>query len=226
MTTLPSSQLLRLPPEVLVRVASYLSVDDVSRFSQTCHPLHRSLGLTRLAHVRVLAATIAPWIGSIAHGDRQQQWRKIPPLVLPKQQHRLRRIMFRCRWSDQGWGNRKGRLYIRAFPSSMQVAPRHLYPGHGGRLVCDSPTDAEHHESTLRLSFEPREDEVYYLYYKVGGGGCHTLHVHDATLGVILWDYPDKRLSKQIRESHNNNNNTQLGLPEDDQAGSGTHEQT
>jgi hypothetical protein len=117
---------------------------------------------------------------------------------------------------------------ILAFPSSMQVAPRHLEPGHGGHLVCGSPTDAEHHESTLRLSFEPREDEVYYLYYKVGGGGCHTLHVHDATLGVILWDYPDKRLSKQIRESHNNNNNnnTQLGLPEVDHAGSGTHEQT
>jgi hypothetical protein len=222
--TLPSSHLTLLPPEVLVRVASYLSVDDVSRFSQTCRPLHRSLGLTRLDPVRVLPATIAPWIGSYTNGDRQKQWRKIPPLVLPQQQHRLRRIMFRCRWSDQGWGYRKGRLYILAFPSSMQVAPRHLEPGYGGRLVCGSPTDAEHHQSTLRLSFEPREDEVYYLYYKVGGGGGHTLHVHDATLGVILWDYPDKRLSKQIRESHNNN--TQLGLPEVDHAGSGTHEQT
>jgi hypothetical protein len=60
-----------------------------------------------------------------------------------------------------------------------------------GRLVVTSPI-VEHHEMQLSLSFQPRADEIYHLWYSVGGGGGHELFVENLVVYSLIHDNEKK----------------------------------
>ena len=75
-----------------------------------------------------------------------------------------------CSWSDQGWGNQKGRLFARASGVSEW------------KPLTDTP--APHSLEVLTVVLEPgpkvAEGGKIELGFRVGGGGGHALHVRDA----------------------------------------------
>jgi hypothetical protein len=95
---------------------------------------------------------------------------------------------FRFAWNDQGWGNRKGRLYVALIRDGTAVAWKCLQKG-----------VAPHHEE--KLSIHITDDDVcteslpgdqLAIYFHVGGGGGHELFVKDFDVfidygsGVVL----------------------------------------
>jgi len=91
------------------------------------------------------------------------------PTLYPGQAH-----MIECVWQDQGWGNRKGQLAILTHSASTDGYSENKFSA--GRIVASSPT-AGHLPSKLRLNFTPAAGATYHLFYKVGGGGGHSLQV-------------------------------------------------
>lgn len=85
----------------------------------------------------------------------------------------LQSISFR--WRDQGWGNRKGQLFLDLLsPKGDLKASKDLVPDaaehHWTRVVLEVDE-----EDPIQQQARPRDK--YSLRYKVGGGGGHELHV-------------------------------------------------
>eukprot|EP00919_Chromeraceae_sp_WS-2016_P018258 GHVR01043402.1.p1 GENE.GHVR01043402.1~~GHVR01043402.1.p1 ORF type:complete len:226 (+),score=46.91 GHVR01043402.1:86-763(+) len=102
--------------------------------------------------------------------------------------HPIRRITFAMTWVDQGWGHNKGGLLI---SSALPGSPRLDLFG-----VCD-------HASSHRTKTLTRYDEGsellsetgghLCLYYRVGGGGGHSLRVSDIDVTVELFRWYELR---------------------------------
>lgn len=97
-------------------------------------------------------------------------------------------------WVDQGWGNRKGRLFLRLIPSSPATAVTSIEEElsqereDGHRQL--TPDHAEHEWTRVVIVVYPedplrrlaRAGDRYCLSYVVGGGGGHVLHARGITL--------------------------------------------
>ena len=62
------------------------------------------------------------------------------------------------------------------------IAPGHAAgdsQGHPPCVVVHAPTDAPHSSSNLTLKFHPKAGAQYALWYRVGGGGGHSLTISD-----------------------------------------------
>ena len=95
-------------------------------------------------------------------------------------------MILTCDWKDQGWGNRKGKMFLVAQdkPNGDNITPNHLasMPFMGGRIIWESPTKAEHRTTSLTVSFSPQPNEVYQLWHRIGGGGGHSIHIRNIKL--------------------------------------------
>lgn len=96
-------------------------------------------------------------------------------------------------WKDQGWGNRKGALFLRLVPSSPieVISPEGDFSQEqedGHRQLM--PDNAEHEWIRVMLRVYPedplrrlaRPGDRYCLSYVVGGGGGHVLQATGFTL--------------------------------------------
>ena len=116
--------------------------------------------------------------------------------------------VLRFRWRDQGWGNRKGGLYIVASTTQQQnnaaaaadAAP--LAPFRGGRVVCETADMAPHAITHGELTFVPRESENYTLWYRCGAGGGHQLHLEDCTLRLFIFDDAERHWARNYQRLH------------------------
>ena len=170
-----------LPVELQKNLVTFLNHRDASRFSRCSKHIHANLSLSffSLSVPLILNAT---WHGDVENGDIPKLVRSLPlPFC-----NRVHSVIIRARWVDQGWGNRKGQVYI--------IAKRSNQPN---RIVFES-TIAEHDETDLRLYFNPIESETYHIFQKSGGGGGHLLNVKDMTAHLVIFDISDKRIARNF----------------------------
>ena len=99
-------------------------------------------------------------------------WMEIPLLL----QEKIHSMRLNANWRDQGWGNRKGEVFI---------TTTSITPFRQDDIVVKSGI-AEHRSRQLYLEFKPQPGKKYYLMYKVGGGGGHSLHVSDVNLTFMI----------------------------------------
>eukprot|EP00555_Chaetoceros_dichaeta_P009764 CAMPEP_0198254274 /NCGR_PEP_ID=MMETSP1447-20131203/4599_1 /TAXON_ID=420782 /ORGANISM="Chaetoceros dichaeta, Strain CCMP1751" /LENGTH=197 /DNA_ID=CAMNT_0043940257 /DNA_START=270 /DNA_END=863 /DNA_ORIENTATION=+ len=110
-------------------------------------------------------------------------WAEIP--VIFKNKHPS--VIFQCKWKDQGWGNRKGSLRITEELTEEEQINWNQNPNRD--IVASSRRNpAPHEETSLYLNFEAKQDKKYYIWYSVGGGGGHSLHVDDICIKEIIYD--------------------------------------
>lgn len=173
--------IINLPAELKRRTACYLSPYDALRLSETCKNLHVSLSLRLLRDSRQLFIR-QRFMPNATNGDGVFPWIRIPCLS-----RRVHSITVTFRWRDQGWGNRKGQVFIVGSPRLAQPDPS--LPFHGGRVVCASP-QAPHQEEECKLTFltSSMEGETYQMWYRVGGGGGHQLQLMDGKLHTVIFD--------------------------------------
>lgn len=210
--------ILNLPAELKRRTASFLSPQDALRLSESCKNLHSSLSLRLLrdSHTLFTRRTID---GAYYTGDREHPFAWIPRLS-----RRVHSISITFRWRDQGWGNRKGRVWIIGRPSDGRPAANDKR-FHGGRIVCESPL-APHDVSAQKLSFLTLEGEIYQMWYRAGAGGGHQLMLLDGRLQTVIFDDQEGNISRNYgilrtfgavardEDSRNNTSNNNRNAPQ------------
>jgi len=115
------------------------------------------------------------WSGPRSTGHEERIWFRFMPLILGDD--RVHTIQFKCQFKDQGWGNRKGKLYVREDknPSNFQ-----------GEVVAQTPI-AEHHKMNVTLEFQPKTGKNYTMCFVVGGGGGHELFVYNPCILTLVY---------------------------------------
>eukprot|EP00978_Attheya_sp_CCMP212_P016768 scaffold44207_cov50-Attheya_sp.AAC.1 len=101
------SSILKLNPDELCGIASFLFGQEASQFASSCQQIHSDLSVGILKNLH----PIGDCIRLHEHDDNLHLLTELTPfpLLVPARIHSVR-IM--CDWKDQGWGNRKGRLLI------------------------------------------------------------------------------------------------------------------
>ncbi len=80
-------------------------------------------------------------------------------------------------WRDQGWGNRKGKVWVLR---ERDRAPNdHGISSEDVRCMKGPAPHAVAHEY---MAFRPRAGEEYDFWYSVGGGGGHRLYIYNLGL--------------------------------------------
>jgi hypothetical protein len=165
-----------LPIEVRRMVPSFWTPSEALEMAQMNSNVSRSIfGLTASPPQVILPAG---------------HWRTVPsspdpgflplcgpeiPLVFDAQN--THSVTLKCTWQDQGWGNRKGRLYVVGHDSHA-IPPQAQWNFSSGRVLSSAPSVAPHNSQELKMFFTPIvECDTYHLFYKVGGGGGHELLV-------------------------------------------------
>jgi hypothetical protein len=98
-------------------------------------------------------------------------------------------VVVKCRWMDQGWGNRKGMLSMVA---NGGRAPNEYKPWSEDVVAGAEP--APHEMEPMTLSFRPGDEtdprQPYSIWRRIGGGGGHRLRVRDLCVRVIAYRQP------------------------------------
>ena len=175
-----------VPGEVLKHIVSFLDYKDALRASGVNKSFHITLSLSTLGSVPLMDDQT--WRNS----DDEPHKSVWIPIMFP---HRTHSVVLTCRWSDQGWGNRKGGLFVVAVPEEGDPNADTLSRIENGEIVHESPI-APHDESPLCMSFHYSPFKAYYLWYRVGGGGGHQLKVKNLEARAIIHDDTGKWVLK------------------------------
>lgn len=155
-----------LPIDLKVHLASFLSSIDASHLSRVCKAVHSDFALSILDPFRLVRSS---WI----RGDMPCLGPQIP--IFFSQTHST---ILHCNWRVRSWGNLKGKLYIVAHKSNDTEL--HFS---SGRLVA-SALISQHLGPKLILSFHPRSDETYHIWYDVIQG----LRIDEIIVRSVVYD--------------------------------------
>ena len=200
-----------IPSVVKARIATYLTAKDALQWAATSKSMQTDLGLSVLTPpYELLYSQI--WLGDRITGDHPRRYNPRIPILC----RRSHSIIVSCRWKDQGWGTRQGKLFIVASKTTTATGMgstttknnnhhnHHHYripsdpsisPFDGGRVVCESPTFAGHSWTTLQMSFCPRDEELYHLWYVCGNMDGSLLMVEDLVVRTVLFDDPSRNVT-------------------------------
>ena len=177
--------------------AAHMGAKDAIAFSRSCKRVHAALAL------RLVSATPCGEPSEFSHGQwsapsSQYDAKPWQQVVLHGDTSAVHTVFVRCKWSDQGWGNRKGMLSI--------VADDGRAPGDSkpwGPAVLAGCEPAPHGLEHLELRVRPAAQEVASLviWYRVGGGGGHSLRVSDLEVRQLRFTSPaDSSLEPGVME--------------------------
>jgi len=166
-----------LPNEILPIVAGYLPSSDAIKLNNTCKKFHSRLSLTATAPHSIITEF------SRRNPDGDAHYGFLIPVPNQVSCHSMRVSMI---WQDQGWGDRKGQVFVVA-EEENQLYHRSSQNFGGGRLVYTSAI-ASHEKQSLAIEFQPKENETYHVWYKVGSGGGHSLSLSSVNVQALLFD--------------------------------------
>lgn len=129
--------------------------------------------------------------GNIETGDKEAKSVRLPIL-----HRRIHSLTLCIRWRDQGFGNRKGQVWIVGRPTNVPFDEDVSF--HGGTVVCESPL-AEHTMQNYRMTFVPQQGHVYHLFYRIGSGGGHALQMERGILYTSIFDDPQHHTATNYR---------------------------
>jgi len=171
-------------------ILSFLTAKDALTFATTSKENKDTACLGIFEPVKLHDGFVS-WGDSFGSGDNQHRWKEIHvPIAIPTHS-----VQFSCKWKDQGWGNRKGRLYITGYKDCEDLDPPFKYED----VVCSTDCDAEHDWRPLRLQFLVEEGKRYFVWYKVGGGGGHELFLRNPVVHSLIYDNYEGYLVRQQR---------------------------
>lgn len=162
-------------------IADFLSPYDAINFSSACSKLNSQLSLTT-THPREILTTF-----SKHERDDDRHYGFQIPVLSQAPVHSIRLSM---KFSDQGWGNNKGRVFIVA----QQEHQFHTLDRRTDFSSGIVPRDRDMWRTTI--TFKPRPNESYHLWYIVGGGGGHSLHLKNVSIQTLAFGDPTHKLEK------------------------------
>lgn len=188
-----------LPNDALVHTVSFLGSKDALQLSELNSSFCSTLSFSALHNPIPLSipTTLYGTHNEESNSPRRSAW---IPVLFPNRTHS---VVLTCQWRDQGYGNRKGALFVVAVPSQDDPNETMLESIENGTIVYQSPV-APHQEESLTMSFSYCPDKAYYLWYRIGGGGGHQLRVHNLKMHTIIYDCNDQWIGQhyQALNSH------------------------
>lgn len=203
-----------LPATLKRYVTLFLPLPDTLTLSHTCCALRNDLSLTCL-ELPQLCPRHLRWCVSqsgfddVLRGNIPQRGLELVTGVCP---HRaVHSVTFRCKYfgkPDCGEYRNPGWLYVVGHRTSTNPGldsivsneRTHFLPyRERGRVLAVS--HAQDSIANFNLSFCPREDESYSLWYGVGGGGAsgYKICVDDAQQVMVVYDNPSRGFRKVFR---------------------------
>ena len=168
-----------VPEEILKQnVAEYLPPSGVRQLSITSKKLHAQLSLSTTPPRRILTEFSRTEYrnGNADHGPYSIDYGFEIPVPSQVECHS---IFVSMSWRDQGWGNQKSYLVVLAGDKETRLGP-----------VVFASDIAPHSQQRLEITFNPERDQSYHLWYVVGGGGGHSLHLSDVQVEALVFDDP------------------------------------
>ncbi len=159
---------------VAKKIATFLDAKNVTRFASAS----RDCRVVRLRWVPITESSLHRYGNVDVYYP--SLWQTLPVV------RNAHTVMMKCKWYDQGWGNRKGMLSV---VTKDGRAPDDYKPWSEDVVVGAEP--APHRKEPLSLSFRPRQDEdqqPYGIWVRVGGGGGHQLSVKDLRVGALVYE--------------------------------------
>ena len=153
----------QLPEVVLLRIAKYLTPDSICKWSMTCRRLYRDL--PRFLVMR----------GDNFHiyGPNGDDWAPEPYFEGPVLTRKVRKLTLSVLWKDQGWGNRKGDIFISLMRGSEVIAE--TFRPFGVAPHEEQYAEVELTDDQIVTLAEPSH---YYKFKRIAGtGGSHELIV-------------------------------------------------
>jgi len=168
-----------LPGEILPIVVGYLLPSDAIQLNNTCKKLHSKLSLTATCPRQILT--------NFSRQDRDDDAHSGFQIPVPHQVS-CHSMLLSMIWRDHGWGYRKGKVFV------VAEKKNHLYGRSGERFgggsVAYTSGIALHEEQRLDITFQPKGNETYHLWYVVGHGGGHSLRLSNVKVQALVFDDP------------------------------------
>jgi hypothetical protein len=165
--------LLDLPGELLEELSRFLSVEDCSRLSRTCRHLYEVLPRFVLIRGKDFRKR-GPHDGHF-WPERYFQG----PVFTAK----IKKVSLSIKWKDQGWGNRKGEIFIKLMRKSGMVAEKRAVFGIAEHEWTTPSATLGADEPIVR---DAQPGDFYEFMRNVGGGGGHELCVENFKAVVSL----------------------------------------
>eukprot|EP00541_Cyclophora_tenuis_P000924 CAMPEP_0116555152 /NCGR_PEP_ID=MMETSP0397-20121206/7996_1 /TAXON_ID=216820 /ORGANISM="Cyclophora tenuis, Strain ECT3854" /LENGTH=300 /DNA_ID=CAMNT_0004080407 /DNA_START=72 /DNA_END=974 /DNA_ORIENTATION=+ len=181
MTTTATWMIHELPAEIHQLVSTFCTSRDAVSLSRTCSSFHDALWISKATWM--LDDKPKHWVGP-HNQDPPRLIQEVSILFPPTM---IQSVRVCCMWRDQGWGNRKSRLFVST--NSDQLSH--------DSIVVQSDI-AEHDERPLELEFKTKADVKYYVWCRVGGGGGHQLFVRELRVEYVLWDLPNLHFARTL----------------------------
>lgn len=192
MKQLPEDTVSAVPAEILANIVGHLAASDAIKLSHTGKQIQSQLSLAATARRKVLTER-----HDYTRSDRPLKSFQVP--VPSQDMVMVHTVLLSMNWRDQGWGNRKSQVFIIAtkndlspYGSDSRLSTLNWEGTRiefdGGRVVYESGI-ATHSKESLDITFKPKKDETYHIWYIVGGGGGHELYLSDANIqSLVLGD--------------------------------------
>ena len=167
--------IVQLPHLALLRIAEFLAPEDTVRLAQTCTHLHDVLP-------RFLIM-----FGEDFHiyGPSGGHWAPEPYFDGPVLSTHVRKLTMSLVWEDQGWGNRKGEIFVSLMrgqpPRAVLVKRGPLGIAPHKREKATAKLNREHTVVTLA-----QPGDFYRFTRNAGGGGGHQLTVKNFKVVIQL----------------------------------------
>jgi len=170
------SDILNINP-IAINIGSYLSQNDILAFSLTSKSTPKLRWVTQPG---ILASS--HWHGTYGYNP-PILWQQLPLGTAP---HKVHSTILKCRWRDQGWGNKKGMISV------IRAGGRAPDDDKAWRDVVVGSAPAPRPEEELQLAFRPEADIhgnicTYNIWVRIGDGGGHELSVRDLRIFHLMF---------------------------------------
>lgn len=168
-----------LPNEIMENIADFLPPLGALQLTRTSKKLYSQFSLATTSRSKFLSEF------SRDDCDDDMHYGFEIPTILQVSVHTL---LVTMKWWDQGWGNRKGRLLLVAENKNQSYDRSGKKNGPDfGRVVYESRI-AKHARRRLNITFKPKNNESYHIWYVVGGGGGHELNLYNMKIQALVFD--------------------------------------
>lgn len=168
-------------------VASYLEPRDALRLGSTCRKMKETVGLT-------LFEPFSLGVEERTLNDSSDDF-YLFATIRPVLESRCHSVIVSFDFKDQGWGNRKSQIVVVRGGSSSEHGLDEM-PFGGGTVVCETPI-AEHYWERRSMTYHNNFGSTYSLWYRVGGGGGHSLSIRNLGFRSLVHDDPQGTLVAQ-----------------------------
>lgn len=168
-----------MPDLVVLEIAKFLGPEETTKLSMTCRRLYNTLPKCLVMKGKDFSINGT----GTGYGDVE------PYFDGPLLQSLVKSLTVSIvGWKDQGWGNRKGELFVKLMRRPDVAASRASGTGKDSVVVAERRELfglAEHRETSARVELNEKEGVVsqaqvgdwYQFMRRGGGGGGHELHV-------------------------------------------------